>query len=114
MLEIPPILLQGEELISKGVEWIVVLRVLATLLPQALTLTIPMAVLLGILIAFGRLSGDREFVAMQACARIGGLEPFERLRRKLDGCLTGARMAKDRAANALASVEIPEQPDYPR
>src|SRR5258708_16979118 len=67
VLEIPPILGQGEELISKGVEWSIVLRVLLTLLPQALTLTIPMAVLLGILVAFGRLSGDRELVAMQAC-----------------------------------------------
>ena len=37
------------------------------LLPQALCLTIPMAVLLGILVGFGRLSADREFVAMQAC-----------------------------------------------
>ncbi len=39
----------------------------ALLLPQALCLTIPMAVLLGILVGFGRLSADREFVAMQAC-----------------------------------------------
>ena len=38
-----------------------------TLLPQALSITIPMAVLLGILIGFGRLSADREFVALQAC-----------------------------------------------
>ena len=43
------------------------LRVLLTLLPQALELTIPMALLLGILVGFGRLSADREFVALQAC-----------------------------------------------
>ena len=67
ILELPPILVQGEEFISKGVEWTMVVRVLLTLLPQALGLTIPMAVLLGILIGFGRLSADREFVAMQAC-----------------------------------------------
>ncbi len=67
VLELPPILQQGEEFISRGVEWTIVARVLALLLPQALCLTIPMAVLLGILVGFGRLSADREFVAMQAC-----------------------------------------------
>jgi LPS export ABC transporter permease LptG/LPS export ABC transporter permease LptF len=40
---------------------------MATLLPAALALTIPMSLLLGLLVAFGRLSADREFVAMQAC-----------------------------------------------
>ena len=67
ILVLPPILVAGEEFISKGVEWSIVARAMATLLPQALSLTIPMAVLLGILIGFGRLSADREFVAMQAC-----------------------------------------------
>ena len=67
ILEIPPILTQAEQFISRGVEWSIVARALATLLPQALCLTIPMAVLLGILVGFGRLSADREFVAMQAC-----------------------------------------------
>jgi LPS export ABC transporter permease LptF/LPS export ABC transporter permease LptG len=67
ILVLPPILVSGEEFISKGVEWSIVARAMATLLPQALSLTIPMAVLLGILVGFGRLSADREFVAMQAC-----------------------------------------------
>jgi LPS export ABC transporter permease LptF len=67
VLEIPPILRDAEMLISKGVAWSIVGRVLLTLLPQALGITIPMSVLLGILIAFGRLSADREFVALQAC-----------------------------------------------
>lgn len=67
VLEIPPLLREAEALVAKGVEWRVVLRVLLTLLPQALALTIPMAVLLGILVGFGRVSADREFVAMQAC-----------------------------------------------
>jgi LPS export ABC transporter permease LptF/LPS export ABC transporter permease LptG len=67
ILEIPPILNQAEQFISRGVEWSIVIRVLGLLLPQALCLTIPMAVLLGILVGFGRLSADREFVAMQAC-----------------------------------------------
>src|SRR6476469_6769813 len=67
ILEIPPILNQAEQFLSRGVEWSIVIRVLGLLLPQALCLTIPMAVLLGILVGFGRLSADREFVAMQAC-----------------------------------------------
>ncbi len=66
-LEIPPILDYGETLIAEGATWDVVVRVLATLLPQALGITIPMALLVGLLIALGRLSGDREIVAMEAC-----------------------------------------------
>jgi LPS export ABC transporter permease LptG/LPS export ABC transporter permease LptF len=67
VLEIPPIITQGEKLIAKGASWDVVSRILVTLLPQALGITIPVALLIGILIAFGRLSGDREAVALQAC-----------------------------------------------
>jgi alkylation response protein AidB-like acyl-CoA dehydrogenase len=48
------------------------------------------------------------------CVRFDGREGFLRLRRKLDGCLTGARLAKDRAAEALTHVTIPEALDYPR
>ena len=66
-LEIPPILQYGETLIAEGASWDVVVRVLATLVPQALGITIPMALLVGILFALGRLSGDREIVAMEAC-----------------------------------------------
>jgi LPS export ABC transporter permease LptF/LPS export ABC transporter permease LptG len=67
VLEIPVILDQGEKLIEKGVDWPTVAKVLITLLPQALSIDIPMALLVGILIGFGRISGDREFVALQAC-----------------------------------------------
>src|SRR5262245_39659045 len=66
MLMIPPILREAESFIAKGVEWLVVLRAMSLLMPQALSLTIPVAVLFGILVGFGRLSADREFVAMQA------------------------------------------------
>lgn len=48
------------------------------------------------------------------CVRFDGVEPFLRLRTKLDGCLTGARLAKDRAAAALTGIMIPEALDYPR
>ena len=47
------------------------------------------------------------------CCSFEGLEEFLRLRLRLDGCLTGARLAKDRAATALTTVMIPEAPDYP-
>ncbi|OFW17536.1 MAG: hypothetical protein A3F69_05280 [Acidobacteria bacterium RIFCSPLOWO2_12_FULL_66_10] len=67
VLMMPPILQNGERLIEKGVAWPIILRVLLTLTPQALGITIPMALLLGILIGLGRLSADREFVALQAC-----------------------------------------------
>ena len=67
MLIIPFLIDYAESFISKGVPVLVVLRVMATLLPGALALTIPMSLLLGLLVAFGRLSADREFVAMQAC-----------------------------------------------
>jgi hypothetical protein len=47
------------------------------------------------------------------CANTDGLEPFMRLRAKMDGCLTGSRLAKDRAAEALTHVAIADAPDYP-
>ena len=47
------------------------------------------------------------------CVRFEGMEAFLRLRGRLDGCLTGSRLAKDRAAHALTQVMIPEALDYP-
>ncbi len=47
------------------------------------------------------------------CAKLGVLEPFSRLRMQMDCCLTGSRLAKDRAAEALTQVMIPEALDYP-
>jgi hypothetical protein len=47
------------------------------------------------------------------CVCLDGTSEFVRQRAKLDGCLTGARLAKDRAAAALANVMIPEALDYP-
>src|SRR5215471_16943010 len=76
VLIMPPILQNAEQLIAKGVAWSIVLRVILTLVPQALGLTIPMALLYGILLGLGRLSADREFVALQAC----GVSVFRVLR----------------------------------
>jgi LPS export ABC transporter permease LptF/LPS export ABC transporter permease LptG len=67
VLMMPPIMQSLAQLIAKGVPWSGILRVLVTLFPQALSVTIPMALLYGILFGLGRLSADREFVALQAC-----------------------------------------------
>ena len=67
LLMIPPVLTVGYGFIAKGMQLSIVARVVVTLLPQALSISIPISVLLALLIAFGRLSADREFVAMQAC-----------------------------------------------
>jgi len=47
------------------------------------------------------------------CVKFHGLESYVRLRAKLDGCLTGCRLAKDRAAEALTKVMTREALDYP-
>jgi alkylation response protein AidB-like acyl-CoA dehydrogenase len=47
------------------------------------------------------------------CARSGGLDQFTRIRTKLDTCLTGSQLAKDRAAEALTKIMIPAALDYP-
>src|SRR5215204_3069792 len=76
ILEIPPVMRSLEELVSKGVTWRVAGQILLTLIPQGLGLTIPMATLTGILVGLGRLSGDREAVALLAC----GVSPYRLLR----------------------------------
>ena len=67
LLMIPPIMEVVEELIAKGVDAVTVIRIVGTLVPQGLGITIPMALLLGVLMGLGRLSSDRETVALQAC-----------------------------------------------
>ena len=47
------------------------------------------------------------------CVGFQGYEEFVRMRVKLDGCLTGSQLAKDRAAHAVAKVMIPAALDYP-
>lgn len=67
LLMIPPIMEVVEELIAKGVDTLTVIQIVGTLVPQGLALTIPMALLLGVLMGLGRMSSDRETVALQAC-----------------------------------------------
>ncbi len=76
VLAVQPALDRAEELLSKNVPLGTVGFLLLTLLPQALGLTIPMAFLIGTLMALGRMSGDREGVAFLAC----GVSPTRLLR----------------------------------
>ncbi len=55
-----------EMVVNKGVKLSVVLELLAYTLPSLLVLTLPMAVLVATLTAFGRLSTDSEITAMKA------------------------------------------------
>jgi len=84
LLGINPMLEYATRLIAKGVELPTVGLLLLTLLPQALSLTIPIAFLTGLLMGLGRLSGDRESVALQAC----GVSPLRILRPVLLMALT--------------------------
>jgi hypothetical protein len=47
------------------------------------------------------------------CPGCAGNGDFLRLQNKLMGCLSGSRLAKDRAAETVSSVMIPEALDYP-
>jgi alkylation response protein AidB-like acyl-CoA dehydrogenase len=47
------------------------------------------------------------------CAKCHGAETFLAMHTKLDTCLTGARLAKDRAAESVSKLMIPEVLDYP-
>ena len=47
------------------------------------------------------------------CVNCASQQPFLTLQTKLSGCLTGSRLAKDRAAEAISKLMIPEALDYP-
>jgi len=76
VLTLPPVMRQLEQLVAKGVTWGVAAKLVLLLIPSSLGLTIPIATLVAILIALGRLSGDRESVALLAC----GVSPYRLLR----------------------------------
>ena len=54
VLELPQLMGELERLIAKGVPWPTVGRIILLLSPQALGLTIPMALLVGLLIGLGQ------------------------------------------------------------
>jgi alkylation response protein AidB-like acyl-CoA dehydrogenase len=47
------------------------------------------------------------------CAGCAGSSDFLRMQNRLTACLTGSRLAKDRAADTVSKVMIPEALDYP-
>lgn len=53
-------------LIARGADLATILRIFLNLMPSILATTIPMAFLLGVLLAFGRLASDSEIVACRA------------------------------------------------
>ena len=67
LFAVNPMLDEAKELLTKGAPIGTVAYLLINLLPQALGITLPMSFLIGLLMAFGRLSSDRETVALLAC-----------------------------------------------
>jgi lipopolysaccharide export system permease protein len=63
-------------LVSRGADLATVVRAFVYLLPSIFSVTIPMAFLLGVLLAFGRLASDSEIVALRA----SGVSPGRLLR----------------------------------
>jgi len=55
-----------ELVVNRGLPPLQILRLLGYLMPAFLEVTVPMAMLLAILIAFGRLSADAEMIAMRS------------------------------------------------
>ena len=56
-----------EMVVNHGVTLGDVMSLIGFIMPAFLELTLPMALLLGVLMGFGRMSGDRELIAARAC-----------------------------------------------
>ena len=69
-------------LVSRGADLATIGRVFLNLLPSIFAVTIPMAFLLGVLLAFGRLASESELVAMRA----SGISPVRLLKPLLLLC----------------------------
>jgi lipopolysaccharide export system permease protein len=65
ILLIARILKLVEMIVNRGVPLLQVLKLFSYILPGFLEVTVPMALLLGVLIAFGRLSSDSEIIALK-------------------------------------------------
>ncbi len=55
-----------KDLAGKGLSWSVILNVFALSIPHTLALTVPMAVLVAVLYAFGNLAAENEITALKA------------------------------------------------
>ncbi len=56
-----------ELVVSRTVSLTEIVQIFALIIPQFLEIALPMAFLLGLILAFGRLSGDSELTVMRAC-----------------------------------------------
>jgi lipopolysaccharide export system permease protein len=65
ILLIARILKLVEMIVNRGVPLLEVLKLFSYILPGFLEVTVPMALLLGVLVAFGRLSSDSEIIALK-------------------------------------------------
>jgi len=77
ILEIPPVMEYLETLVAKGVPWGTAARIMLTLIPQALGLTIPMSLLVGLLIGLGGRIRIRPtvYVVGEIVPRVDGFDP---------------------------------------
>ncbi len=73
-------------LVSRGADPMTVLRIFWNFLPRLLALTIPCSMLLGVLLAFGRMGSESEVVALRA----GGVGPGALLRPVLAVGMVGS------------------------
>ena len=93
-----------------------VLRIIVYILPNVLTVTIPMAVLVGILLGLSRLAADSEITAMRACG-MGALD-FVRIVSIVSAValalgLVNSPLPRPRAAAGLLRLERPSSPPRP-
>lgn len=81
-----------ELVINKGIPLLDMVQLFLSLLPTLLVLTIPLAFLLGVMLGFGRLSADREILALKA----SGVSLYQMIRPilllSLPACLLTAAM----------------------
>jgi lipopolysaccharide export system permease protein len=76
VLLIARILKLVEMVVNRGVPLLEVLKLFSYILPGFLEVTVPMATLLGVLVAFGRLSSDSEIIALKS----SGISLYQLLR----------------------------------
>ena len=55
------------ELITRGVPWLPLVKIVAYNIPNALVYSIPMSTMISTLLVFGRMSSDSEITAMKSC-----------------------------------------------
>ena len=85
-------------LVARSADLYTIARVFLNLLPSILAVTIPMAFLLGVLLAFGRLASDSEIVALRAV----GVSPL-----RLLGPVLGLSLATGLLTFYINAVALP-------